>query len=70
VPADCYFFQRELDSKRFLVALNISRKKRQFSLNLLPGEPRLLLSTIAERQAGAVKEELLLDPLEGAVLQY
>jgi len=70
VPADCYFFQRELDSKRFLVALNISRKKRQFNLNLLPGEPRLLLSTIAERQAGAVKEELLLDPLEGAVLQY
>jgi alpha-glucosidase len=70
VPADCYFFKRELDGKRFLVALNFSSKKQQYNLKLLPGEPRLLLSTTSKRQPGAVIDELKLNPLEGFVLKY
>ena len=70
VPSDCYFFRRELDGKRFLIALNFSGEKRQSNLTRLAGKPQLLLSTIVERQAGVVNEELVLNPLEGAVLQY
>jgi alpha-glucosidase len=71
VPADCYFFKREHEGKSFLVALNFSSKKRQYNFKLLSGEPRLLLSTIADRQGGAaIITKLILNPLEGVVLKY
>jgi len=69
VPAECYFFKRELDGKRFLVALNFSRKKRQVNLSLLSGQTQLIVSTLPDRRVGNVKRELLLEPLEGAILQ-
>jgi len=68
VPADCYFFKRELDGKCFLVALNFSNGRRETDFRRLANNAVLILSTNPARQTGSSIDKMTLDPHESCIL--
>jgi len=69
VARDCYFYMRELDDIRLLVALNFSNGRRKYDLGSAAGGSSFLLSTDPHRNVGEVNGQLFLEPLEGCLLQ-
>ncbi|MDW7740522.1 MAG: alpha-glucosidase [Bacillota bacterium] len=68
VAGDCYFYLRESNGERLLVALNFSNGKRKYDTSLLADQSRILLSTDPNRGEEVIQDELVLKPLEGCIV--